>query len=234
VNREDLDRLYGAVSVRDIMTKTNQLKRADKLHNAKKLFPEYDVVPYPRRGKIEGFFSRNSDQITPLEVDHVVSADTSTLNAPDLLKQRGFYFVVAMNAVVGYVHYSDLNKVITKVPFFIVFQAAERRLWGKIESRISEEDLHKVFDGGAKGFIDKRRKLAKGNVDIDWIGVFTFPSILRLARHYGVTDLTDDEIKLLKDTRNNIAHSDNLLVTQYEDVTTLATAHALVQQLIDD
>jgi hypothetical protein len=233
INREDLARLYETVSVRDIMTKTKQLKRADALENAQKLFPEYDVVPYPRRDRIEGFFRRSSDQITSLRVHHLVSADTSILDIPNLLIQSGFYFVVAMNAVVGYVHFSDLNKVITKVPFFVAFQAAERRLWDKIEGRISEEDLHEVFDGGAKRLIDERRKAARGNVDLGWTGILTFPSILRLARHYGAIDLPDDEIRLLKDTRNKIAHSNRLLVAQYEDVASLAKAYSAVQQLTD-
>ena len=186
MNRADLNRLYNAVSVQDIMTETAHLKRADTLDNAHNLFREYDVVPYPWRGPIRGFFKKNTDQLTELGVDHLVSADTSVLDIPGLLTQRGFYFVVSTNAIVGYVHYSDLNRVITKVPFFIVFQAAERRLWDKIESRITEEDLYEVFEDGAKYFIKRRNAAAKGNVvDLDWTGVFTFPSILRLARHYG-------------------------------------------------
>jgi hypothetical protein len=64
-------------------------------------------------------------------------------------------------------------------------------------------------------------------------GDFTFPSILRLARHYGAIDLPDDEIRLLNDTRNKIAHSNSFLVTQYEDVDSLAKAYTVVQQLTD-
>lgn len=216
------------------MTSNKHLKRAETVEEAQNLFHEFDVVPFPRRGKIEGFFKRDSDDITPLEVDHLLSADTSVLHMPDLLIQRPFYFVVSTNSVIGYVHYSDLNKVITKVPFFVVFQAAERRLWDKIEHRISERDLYKLFrDNEAKKLIDKSKEVARGNVDISWVGVFTFPFILRLARHYGLLDLPDDQIKLLKNTRNNVAHSDKLMVTGYEDVTSLAEAHKMVQEIIE-
>jgi hypothetical protein len=235
MNRESLVRLSSMVSVRDVMTNSQHLRRADTLEEAQNLFYEYDVVPFPRRGKIEGFFRRDSDDRTPLEVEHLLSADTSIFHVPDLLLDRPFYFVVSMNVVVGYVHYSDLNKVITKVPFFVMFQAAERRLWDKIEGRISDRDLYEVFDEKmADNFVAKRNEAARGNVDLSWVGVFTFPSVLRLARYYGFLDLPDHEIKLLKDTRNDVAHSDKLLVTRYEDVLSLAEAHKIVHAVIDN
>ena len=176
MDRESLSRLSSMVSVGDVMTRSRHLRRADTLEVARKRFHEYDVVPFPRRGKIEGFFERNSDDVTPLEVEHLLSADTSIHHVPELLTQQRFYFVVSTNAVVGYAHYSDLNKVITKVPFFMVFQAAERRMWDRIENRISEADLYKVFDEDmAKKLVDKSKAAAKGNVDLDWVGVFSFP-----------------------------------------------------------
>jgi hypothetical protein len=64
-------------------------------------------------------------------------------------------------------------------------------------------------------------------------GVFTFFSALRLARHYGAIDLPDDDIRLLKDPRNKIAHSNWSLATQYEYVASLAKAYTVVQQLTD-
>ncbi len=85
----------------------------------------------------------------------------------------------------------------------------------------------------ADGFVKRRNEVAKGNVDLDWIGVFTFPSILKLARRYGHLDLPDYEIKALKDIRNNVAHSDKLLITRYEDMTSLEKAHRMIQEIIE-
>lgn len=125
--------------------------------------------------------------------------------------------------------------MISKVPFFVVFQAAERRLWDKVEGRLSERDLYKVFDENqADKFVIKSKEATKGNVDLSWVGIFTFPSFLKLARHYGSIDLSDYQIRLLKDVRNNVAHSDKLLVTRYEDVASLAEAHKVIQEIIDN
>lgn len=233
MSKEALIRFSNAVSVRDIMVETPQLRRADTLEAARNLFHEFDVVPYPRKGPIEGFFKRESDRVSPVEIDNVISADTSILSLPGLLLRSTFYFVVSMNSITGYVHYSDLNKAITKIPSFMLFQTAERTLWEGVESRIAEKDLEKVFGEEGKAFIKKREKAAQGNVDLGWIGIFTFPRILRLARYYGYIDLTDDEIDLLRITRNSIAHSDHLLVTRYEDIASLADAYKLIRGIVD-
>ena len=96
--------------------------------------------------------------------------------------QRPFFFVVSANSVIGYIHYSDLNKVITKVPFFVVFQAVERRLWDEVEGRISSGGLYEVFgEDVANKFLTKRNEATRGNVDLGWVGIFTFPSVLRLG-----------------------------------------------------
>lgn len=233
MNLESLERLSKTVSVQDVMTSTKDLKRADTLEEARNLFHEFDVVPFPRRGRLEGFFKRDSDDVIPLEVDHLLSSDTDVLQIPKLLGNQPFYFVVSINSVIGYIHYSDLNKVITKVPFFVMFQGAERRLWDRIEHRISESDLYKVFEeNAAKGFLARRDEASQGNVDLSWIGVFTFPSVLRLARYYGLIDLPDHDIGLLRETRNNVAHSDKLLVTRYDDVVSLAEAYDLIKEII--
>ncbi len=214
------------------MVETAQLRRADTLDAARNLFHEFDVVPFPRKGPIEGFYKRDSDRASPVEVDNIVSADTSILSLPDLLLRSPFYFVVSINSITGYLHYSDLNKAITKIPSFMLFQTAERTLWERIENRISEGDLDTVFGKEAQSFIRKREKAAQGNVDLGWVGIFTFPRILRLARHYGCVDLTDEEIAVLRITRNSIAHSDHLLVTRYEDVASLAHAYELVNGIV--
>jgi hypothetical protein len=169
LSREALIRFSNAVSVRDIMVETSFLRRADTLEAAQRLFHEFDVVPYPRRGPIEGFFRRSSDRVKPVEVDNIVSADTSILSLPDLLLSTPFYFVVSMNSITGYLHYSDLNKAITKIPLFMLFQTAERSLWDSIESRIAAEDLEKVFGKKSKTFIKRRDEAAQGNVDLGWI-----------------------------------------------------------------
>jgi len=125
------------------MTAAAHLKRADHNDDAQKLFHEYDVVPFPRSGEIKGFFSRGSSQTSDLRPEHLLSDATDVLELPRLLAAQPFYFVISGNRITGYVHYSDLNKYVVAIPFFALFRTAERLLWEKIQSRVSEEDLGK-------------------------------------------------------------------------------------------
>jgi len=232
MENEPIKRLSEVFTVQDVMTNADELKRADALEDAQYLFNEYDVVPHPRKGEIKGFFRRGSSKVNQIETSILVSHGTSILDLPKLLSRAQFYFVILANRIVGYIHYSDLNKPATKIPFFAVIQAAERSLWEQIMYRISEEDLPRVFDKEVNRFAKKKEDNKKRNVDIGWTGIFTFPNILKLARFYGLTHLSDDEIKLLKETRNKIAHSDRNLITHYGDVQALVDAQDLCRSLI--
>jgi hypothetical protein len=215
------------------MTPVEQLKRADTLDQAEQLFYEYDVVPYPRAGAINGFFKRKDSKIKPIETGLLLSEGTSVFQLLELLNQNKFYFVISGNRIVGYIHYSDFNRSITKIPFFGLLQTVEKKLWGKIQDRISEEDLLKIFaDSEFKTFVRKRNRNRRRNVDIGWTGVFAFPSVLRLARFYGQIDLLDNEIKLLKETRNKVAHSDRVILSSYNDVRNVTRAYEICQSLI--
>jgi len=234
MSREELKRISGIFSARDLMTPVNQLKRADTVGQAEKLFNEYDVVPYPRMGEINGFFKRRNSDITPIKTGLLLSEGTSVFQLLELLNQNKFYFVISGNRIIGYIHFSDFNRSITKIPFFALLQTVEKVIWGKIQDRISEEALLKMFaDREVKSFIRKRDSNRKQNVDIGWTGVFTFPFILKLARFYGQIDLPDDEIKLLKETRNKVAHSDRVILSSYNDVQKVTRAYEICQLLKD-
>lgn len=226
-----VERLDHIFSVRDIMTPAEVLKRAVSIEIARPLFKEYDVVPYPRTGKIEGFFQRDSDDLCDLKPDHLISDTTGLLNMPQLLTQAPFRFVISADKIAGYVHYSDLNKPAMKVPLFVLFQSMEKKLWDKIENEITEDIVSKVFPDGAKKLKSKRDKAVRGNVNVGWTGVFTLPYILRFANHFGETDISDDQIKLLRLTRNDISHADENLIGKHRSVSKLMEALKLCQSL---
>jgi hypothetical protein len=229
-----LNQLSRAFTVQDIMTTTHQLKRADTFGHAKNLFFEYDIVPSPRTGTIRGFFKRDLEQLNSIEPSHILSDATPLFELPQLFCESYFYFVISGNRITGYVHYSDLNKTIAKIPFFALFQSVERRLWENTKHRISEDILCKLFTSGeVDGFLKKRNKALKGNVDIGWTGIFSFPYILKIARFYGLTQLPDEDIKLLKEIRNKVAHSDQNLVAGYKDILPLANAYELFTSLLN-
>jgi hypothetical protein len=220
-------------TVSDIMTAADDLKRADLIDHAEKLFHEYDVVPFPRNGEIKGFFSQGSTETSELKPEHLLSDATDVLELPRLLTGQPFYFVISGNRITGYVHYSDLNKYVVAIPFFALFRTAERLLWEKIQPRVKENDLLQVFsEKQSRIFVRKRQRAVAGNVDLGWTGIFSFPAILKLARYFGAIQETDEEIEKLRLVRNKIAHSDNEIVNNYDDVQMLADAKEMVSSFV--
>lgn len=231
-----VERLDHMFSVRDIMTPADKLEGASSIEEARPLLVNYDVVPYQKLGRIEGFFQRGSEKLNDLKPEHLISDTTSLLNMPQLLNQAPFRFVLFADKIAGYVHFSDLNKPAMKVPLFVLFQAMEKKLWDKIENKITESVVHEVFQDNAQKLIDNRDNAIKNNVgislDIGWIGIFTLPAILKLAMSFKETTPSDAEIKLLKEVRNNVSHADNSLIDEHCDVSKLVEALKLCQSML--
>ncbi len=217
------------LSAQDIMTPVQMLERADRLEDAIPLFKEYDVVPYPKTERIEGFFRRKTDELIDLRMEFIISDGTSLLDMPRLLDKMPFYFIIAGNKVTGYVHYSDLNKPVMKIPLFVLFQILEKNLWDRIKGDITEDLVRKVYRENAQRYLNKREKARRKNVDIGWTGVFSLPGILKLARHLQAIDMSDEHIEVLRQTRNDVAHSDHNLISRESDVSRVATAVKLCQ-----
>ena len=76
-----IDRISGFITAEDIMTEVKDLKRADHIDNAKLLFNEYDVVPYPKNGSIQGYFHRAMDCCQKIERQQLISNKTDLLTA---------------------------------------------------------------------------------------------------------------------------------------------------------
>jgi hypothetical protein len=229
-----IERIRKVITVEDLMTNAKLLKRVDNILDAKSLFSEYDVIPYPQKGKIKGFFHRDCESIKPIEIKNLISNGTDIFELLKLLDKYQFYFVLSANEIIGYVHYSDLNKHSTKIPLFVLFENTERILWQQFEHRIKEKDLFRIFkEKEVKKFLKKREKNISENVDIGWAGIFTFPSMLRLAGFYGLVNFDDKKIRILKETRNKIAHSDRNLVTSHGEVKHLLIAINTCSQIIN-
>jgi hypothetical protein len=214
------------------MTPVAVLERADDFDDAQPLHVQYDVVPYPKMGPISGFYKRGTSNLQVINARLLLSGNTSIVDLPELLLQNHFYFVLSANTIVGYVHYSDLNRSVAKIPYFTIFQAAERAVWGQIEALISEDDLAKALEQDVKPFLKRREDNRCANIDLGWVGVFSLPHILKLARFYGCAQLTDDDIELLRNMRNRVSHSDWNLLNQYDDVQMLIDARMLAESLL--
>jgi len=119
-----------------------------------------------------------------------------------------------------------------KVPLFVLIQAMERKLWDRIEHKITEDVVRKAFPDNAHKFIKKQAQAIKGNVDIGWTSVFTLPDILRLVNCFKVTNLSTEQIESLRLIRNDVAHSDRNLISKHRDVSKLVEVLRLCQSIL--
>ena len=141
-----IERFSELITAEGIMTEIGKLKRAGDLKNASHLFNQYDVVPYPKKGPITGYYHLKSRDLIEIEIKNLISRGTNIIELIKILKEKQFCFVLSGTEINGYIHFSDLNKSIMKIPLFVLFQTAERRLWNKFKNKISEDDLKKVFN----------------------------------------------------------------------------------------
>jgi sulfur transfer complex TusBCD TusB component (DsrH family) len=222
-----------AITVADVMTPAAELQRAATGTDARSLLSKFDVVPYPALGEIRGYFHKGRRQYRALTQSDLVSDSTSLLSLPLLLARRKFFFVLSQDAITGYVHYSDLNRTVSKLPFYALFEDLEARLWDRINSETKSADVEAVFGPKhAKRLLDEKRKREKADTDIGWTGLLSFADILRLAKHHGLIALTATEQSTLVSKRNAVAHPDHPLVAHYLEVKQLLNVRDLCVRLV--
>jgi hypothetical protein len=222
-----------AITVADVMTPAADLQRAATGTDARPWFSKFDVVPYPVSGEIRGYFQKGSRAYRALTQSDLVSDSTSLLNLPQLLSRRKFFFVLSQDVITGYVHYSDLNRTVAKLPFFALFEDLETQLWDRINSATTPHDIEAVFaPNRAKGLLREQRIRERADTDIGWTGLLSFADILALAKHHGLIALTATEQRILVSKRNAVAHPDHPLVAHYLEVKQLLNVRDLCARLV--
>lgn len=233
-----MDQLGVAFSVRDVMVSLAELKRVDPEDEVEPFFKKYedfDYAPFPSQGdEIKGYFKRGEGKKYFIKRHDLLSDGTSLLTLLDLLTDRDFFFVLSSNKICGFVHYSDLNNEITKLPLFILFASAESHLWRLIKAQITEALVEQVVDNKERldAIKRKRREVYEGRADRGWDGLLYFSEVLRLAKKSELIDLKPEEYDLLPKIRNKVAHSDRPLVEKHRDVKELKKARQLCEDLL--
>jgi hypothetical protein len=150
------------------------------------------------------------------------------------MSKRDFFFVLSSNTIAGFVHFSDLNKSLMKLPFFVLFETVERYLWPLVSSRLDESDLLKVVSEQRAETLKQRKvKAQKKDVDVGWSGLLSFDEILGFAIYYGIIQISHPDREVLANMRNRVAHTDKLLVEAHKDATKLVKTHELCQKIIN-
>jgi hypothetical protein len=214
------------------MVPARHLFRADTKEQANLVHGDFDVVPYPGRGEITGYFIRDSREPLPIEAKVLLSHGTPIIDLPRIFLSRPFGFIITTNRISGYIHYSDLNKPLARVPFFATFQMAEGAIWDRIQDQISDDLLRKHLE---KKRFDRlaglKKKHKRGNADLGWQDVLSLPDIVRIGRRLHQARLTDEEVTLLEEYRNRTAHANKQLIESEGDIRSLCEVVSLALRL---
>ncbi len=227
-----LFQLGTAFTVRDVMTRYEDLILVNSGREAQQFFEEqddYDYTAASSSGQITDYFRRYEPSAKPILTRDLISDGTSLLTLIDLLSERDFFFVLSKNEICGFVHFSDLNNELVKLPLYVLTQAVERHLWFAMGDRITESDLKEALSEERFERIQQELEHARRErVDRGWEGLLYFNDILNLSKQYGLARMSSKDCSQLTTTRNKVAHNDGrLLVEKHKDVSKLARVREL-------
>ncbi len=230
-----LRQLGTSFTVRDIMISCEDFVTVDSEGEVGRffdLYQDYDYTASLTRGQITAYYKRGEPEGFDLGQEDLLSDGTSLLDLLDLMANREFFFVLSANKICGFVHFSDLNHELVKLPLFVLLAAVESRLWSHFKEGLTEGDVEFVMAPDRFDEVKQRREKArKKNVDRGWEGLLYFREILELARNRGLIEVPTEDRKLLNNTRNRVAHHNRLLVERHEDVRKLAKVWTLCREL---
>jgi hypothetical protein len=197
--------------------------------------PNFDVIPIDQGGNLCAYLERSSGHIRSIGLHDIVSDATTILDLVDILKDRRYCFVLVSNRIAGYVHFSDLNNRLVKLPYFIILEAFERYLVDKIGILITEDTLEKVLDSNRiKEIKDRMRRQIKNRAELGWVSLLSFDEIVRCGCYLGKLRLNGAEVQMISQTRNCVCHADRVLVGSHEDVKRLAKAKGICISVLAD
>jgi hypothetical protein len=231
-----LERLANTFTVRDIMVKAEELVYADGLATALQIIEEnvdFDVIPIKKDGILKAYLERGKNKEKYIDLRELISDATSVLEAVTILQERKFCFVLSGQRITGYVHFSDLNNHVVKLPFYVLFESVERQLAAKIKGSISKTEIQSLLDRKrSSDVIDKMKSLRENRADLDWVNLLYFGEILKFAGFYGFLNLDQIDIDIVASIRNRVDHADEQLVKKFDDVKTLSRAHQICASIL--
>jgi hypothetical protein len=105
------------------MIPAEQLASAETEAQARSLLDEnsrYDVIPLYSGGNLLSFLERGQARPKTIQIQHIVGAGTPIPEVVDSLCEQRYFFVVGRHEVIGFIHFSNLNDPVVKLPFFVL------------------------------------------------------------------------------------------------------------------
>lgn len=187
--------------------------------------PDLDVIPIESDGQFRAYLMRGSKRPKDIRIQDMIGADASILELVEVLNRnlaqdRGFCFVLVENRLAGYVHYSDLNNEIVKLPLFILLENVEHHLVERLRSLVKEDNLAEVLTEERLGRArEKMTRMKDQGTELDWTTVLYFRELLQFAQHFGMLPLeTYGDLDALSRVRNKVCHATEPLVAEREDI----------------
>ncbi len=231
-----LKQLGTSFTVRDIMISYEDFAMVNSEREVGQFFDlnqDYDYTASLTRGQITTYYRRGELEGFDLRQEDLLSDGTSLLDLLELMANREFFFVLSANKIRGFVHFSDLNHELVKLPLFVLLAAVESRLWFNVKEGLTEGEVEYVMNPGRFDVVRQHREKARQkNVDRGWEGLLYFREILELARNRGLVEATTEDRELLNDTRNRVAHHNRLLIEEHKDIRKLARVRNLCRELM--
>jgi hypothetical protein len=234
--RLTLETLARTFTVREIMVPVGQLVRGANEQDALRLLrknPEFDMIPIPDSGEPSMFLDRDAKTVRSIERSDLISDGTSILELVDVLAERGRVFVFKRQQIGGYVHFSDLNNHITKIPFFVIFESLETSLATTLRENMKVTELPSYLSQETLSKVNGRMKrLRAKRADFSWTSALDFRQVMDLALKTGILAMTAEEKENLIESRNCVAHAARQFVERLEDVKDRANAKTLCLGLL--
>lgn len=226
--------IFKSINVSKIMVPSKYLQRANDSDKAMFYFKEfgYSIIPYPEKDKITGYFNNVRYNGVESIYKFLISSDTPVISLPRLFLDNPFYFVINSNEIVGYIHLSDLNNTLVKLPFYTLFETIESKIFESVKN-VSEEVIKNAFPKEEfKKIINKKKRLSNKDLQNGWIGCFYFSDMLTLSIFLCNITISKEEKKILIDYRNRIAHADKLLVNDHSEIIQLINVRKIIDRIL--
>jgi len=196
---------------------------------------DFDVIPVEQNGELSSYFVRGSKGPKPIHLQEIISDGTSVLDMIDILQDRQFCFVLVNHRIMGYVHFSDLNNHIVKLPLYVIFEAFERRLVREVGSIIGKDNLETVLNPQRSEHVKRiMSKMRENRANLEWVSLLSFSEIVRFACHFERVNLGQEQLYSMFKVRNLVSHATDPLVEQHEDVRRLSEAKTICMSVLKE